>query len=145
MMLTPTKGTDSRGVRPRARECVVSPSRVVSNPPAYSYKPRPFHRRDQREPEHRINERIRAREVRVIVAATGAQLGVMRTDEAIAKAKSYGLDLVEVAANAQPPVCRIVDYGKYRYEQAKQEKERKHAVTKVKKSSSARTSTSMTT
>jgi translation initiation factor IF-3 len=95
-------------------------------------KPRPFHRRDQREPEHRINERIRAREVRVIVAATGAQLGVMRTDEAIAKAKSYGLDLVEVAANAQPPVCRIVDYGKYRYEQAKQEKERKHAVTKVK-------------
>jgi translation initiation factor IF-3 len=95
-------------------------------------KPRPFQRRDNREPEHRINERIRAREVRVIVAATGDQLGVMRTEDAIRKAKSYGLDLVEVAASAQPPVCRIVDYGKFRYEQAKHDKERKHTVTKVK-------------
>lgn len=72
------------------------------------------------------------REVRVILAATGDQLGVMRTDDAIQKAKSYGLDLVEVAPNAQPPVCRIVDYGKFRYEQAKHEKDRKHSVTKVK-------------
>ena len=56
----------------------------------------------------------------------------MRTEDAIRKAKEYGLNLVEVAPNAQPPVCRIVDYGKYRYEIAKQEKERKHTVSKVK-------------
>ena len=72
------------------------------------------------------------REVRVILAATGEQLGVMRTEDAVQKAKSYGLDLVEVAPNAQPPVCRIVDYGKFRYELAKHEKDRKHSVTKVK-------------
>ncbi|HEY8898824.1 MAG TPA: translation initiation factor IF-3 [Chthoniobacterales bacterium] len=95
-------------------------------------KPRPFQRRDNREPEHRINERIRVREVRVVLAATGEQLGVMRTEDAIRKAKSYGLDLVEVASNAVPPVCRIVDYGKFRYDLAKQEKERKHTVSKVK-------------
>jgi translation initiation factor IF-3 len=56
----------------------------------------------------------------------------MRTEDAIRKAKSYGLDLVEVASNAVPPVCRIVDYGKFRYDLAKQEKERKHTVSKVK-------------
>ena len=56
----------------------------------------------------------------------------MRTEDAIRKAKSYGLDLVEVASNAVPPVCRIVDYGKFRYDLAKQEKERKHVVSKVK-------------
>lgn len=56
----------------------------------------------------------------------------MRTEDAIQKARSYGLDLVEVASNATPPVCRIVDYGKFRYEQAKHEKDRKHSVTKVK-------------
>lgn len=56
----------------------------------------------------------------------------MRTEDAIRKAQSYGLDLVEVAATAQPPVCRIVDYGKFRYELAKHEKEKKHTVNKVK-------------
>jgi translation initiation factor IF-3 len=56
----------------------------------------------------------------------------MRTEDAVRKAKSYGLDLVEVASNAVPPVCRIVDYGKFRYDLAKQEKERKHVVSKVK-------------
>ncbi|PAZ00111.1 MAG: translation initiation factor IF-3 [Spartobacteria bacterium AMD-G4] len=80
----------------------------------------------------RINERIRAREVRVILAATNEQLGVMRLDDAIRRARSFGLDLVEIAPNAQPPVCRIVDFGKFRYDLAKQEKEKKHVVTKVK-------------
>jgi translation initiation factor IF-3 len=70
--------------------------------------------------------------VRVILAATNEQLGVMRLDEAIRRARSYGLDLVEIAPNAQPPVCRIVDFGKFRYDLAKQEKEKKHAVSKVK-------------
>ncbi len=68
----------------------------------------------------------------MIVAATNTQLGVLRTDDAIKKAKSYGLDLVEVASTANPPVCRIVDYGKFCYDLAKQEKEKKHAVSKVK-------------
>jgi translation initiation factor IF-3 len=70
--------------------------------------------------------------VRVIVAATNEQLGVMRLDEAIRRARGLGLDLVEIAPNAQPPVCRIVDFGKFRYDLAKQEKEKKHTVSKVK-------------
>lgn len=82
--------------------------------------------------DHRINDRIRAREVRVVIAATNEQLGVLKIEDALRKAKSLGLDLVEVASTANPPVCRIVDYGKFRYEQAKQEKEKKQTVSKVK-------------
>jgi translation initiation factor IF-3 len=70
--------------------------------------------------------------VRVILAATNEQLGVMRLDDAIRRARGLGLDLVEIAPNAQPPVCRIVDFGKFRYDLAKQEKEKKHTVSKVK-------------
>lgn len=62
--------------------------------------------------------------MRVILAATNEQLGVMRLDEAIRRARALGLDLVEIAPNAQPPVCRIVDFGKFRYDLAKQEKEK---------------------
>ncbi|MCX6969645.1 MAG: translation initiation factor IF-3 [Verrucomicrobia bacterium] len=80
----------------------------------------------------RINERIRAREVRVIVASSNEQLGVLRLDEAIRRARSMGLDLVEIAPNAQPPVCRIVDFGKFRYDLSKQEKDKKQTTTKVK-------------
>ena len=72
----------------------------------------------------RVNERIRAPKVRV-VSADGAQLGVMNTREAVEKAKSIGLDLVEVAGNADPPVCRVVDYGKWKYEQSKLKKSNK--------------------
>ena len=68
----------------------------------------------------------------MILAATNEQLGVMRLDDAIRRARSLGLDLVEIAPNAQPPVCRIVDFGKFRYDLAKQEKEKKHVVSKVK-------------
>ncbi|MFM8715758.1 MAG: translation initiation factor IF-3 [Spartobacteria bacterium] len=68
----------------------------------------------------------------MILAATNEQLGVMRLDEAIRRARALGLDLVEIAPNAQPPVCRIVDFGKFRYDLAKQEKEKKHSVSKVK-------------
>jgi len=66
----------------------------------------------------RINERIRAREIRVI-DAEGEPVGVMTPEDALARAQEDGLDLVEVAPNAQPPVCRIMDYGKYKYEQKK--------------------------
>jgi translation initiation factor IF-3 len=72
----------------------------------------------------RINGKIRAREVRV-VGDDGAQLGIFPLSDAINLARSKGVDLVEVAPNAQPPVCRVVDFGKYRYEQAKREKESK--------------------
>jgi translation initiation factor IF-3 len=74
----------------------------------------------------RVNGKIRAREVRVI-DSDKKQLGVLSLGEAITLARSRGVDLVEIAPNATPPVCRLVDFGKYRYEQAKQEKEaRKH-------------------
>lgn len=70
----------------------------------------------------RINEKIRAREVRVI-GSDGEQLGIMSGREAQQLAYEKHLDLVEIAPTAKPPVCRIMDYGKYRYEQQKREKE----------------------
>lgn len=70
----------------------------------------------------RINEEIRAREVRVI-GSDGEQLGIMSGHEAQQLAYEKHLDLVEIAPTAKPPVCRIMDYGKYRYEQQKREKE----------------------
>jgi translation initiation factor IF-3 len=69
-----------------------------------------------------VNEGIRAREVRLI-GANGDQLGVKTRQEAMEIAANVNLDLVLVAPNAKPPVCRIMDYGKYRYEQQKKEKE----------------------
>jgi len=66
----------------------------------------------------RVNERIRDAQVRVI-GADGEQLGVMSSDEARQRAEEAGLDLVEVAASSSPPVCRIMDYGRYKYEQKK--------------------------
>ena len=79
---------------------------------------------DPKEP--RINERIRVPQVRLI-GAEGEQLGVMSNLEAMTRAREAGLDLVEVAAAARPPVCRVMDFSKYKYEQAKKGKEaRKH-------------------
>ena len=62
-----------------------------------------------------INEQIRDKEVRLI-GADGAQLGIMSAKEAMFKAQEAGLDLVKIAPQAKPPVCKIIDYGKYRYE-----------------------------
>jgi translation initiation factor IF-3 len=81
----------------------------------------------------RVNGKIRAREVRVI-GIDGKQLGILSLGDALTMARANGVDLVEIAPNATPPVCRLVDYGKFRYEQAKRDKESKkhqHA-TKVK-------------
>jgi translation initiation factor IF-3 len=72
----------------------------------------------------RVNGKIRAREVRVI-GTDGKQLGVLALGDALNMARAAGVDLVEIAANATPPVCRLVDFGKYRYEQAKRDKESK--------------------
>ncbi|MDR1777701.1 MAG: translation initiation factor IF-3 [Desulfovibrio sp.] len=81
----------------------------------------------------RRNEMIRARELRVI-GVEGEQLGILQRGDAIAMAKEAGLDLVEVAATSDPPVCRIMDYGKFRYEQQKkkQEARKKQTVVQIK-------------
>ena len=71
-----------------------------------------------------INERIRDREVR-LVSESGEQLGIMPSREALKLAREADLDLVKIAPNAKPPVCKIIDYGKYRYELARKEKEAK--------------------
>ncbi|HEY3602937.1 MAG TPA: translation initiation factor IF-3 [Chthoniobacterales bacterium] len=80
----------------------------------------------------RVNGRIRAREVRVILGSTGEQLGVMKLSDALKRAQSMDLDLVEVAPTANPPVCKIVDFGKFRYDISKQVKDRRSAGTKLK-------------
>ena len=79
----------------------------------------------------RKNDRIRAREVRVI-DPKGNQLGIMDRDQALSLARQYGLDLVEIAAAATPPVCRILDFGKYMYELAKKSKDKATSTTKIK-------------
>ena len=71
-----------------------------------------------------INEQIRDKEVRLI-GPDGAQLGIMSAREAMSKAQEAGLDLVKIAPQAKPPVCKIIDYGKYKYELARKEKEAK--------------------
>lgn len=74
--------------------------------------------------ELQINEQIRDKEVRLI-GADGEQLGIVSAKEAQKLAEEAGLDLVKIAPTAKPPVCKIIDYGKYRYEQARKEKEAK--------------------
>ena len=71
-----------------------------------------------------INEQIRDKEVRLI-GKNGEQLGIMSSRDALELARKEDLDLVKVAPNAKPPVCKIIDYGKYRYEMARKEKEAK--------------------
>ena len=81
-----------------------------------------------KQPEVRVNERIRVPQVRVI-GEDGSQVGVLPVREALALAQSRGLDLVEVAATSRPPVCRIMDYGKFKYEQnrrARKAKKKQH-------------------
>ena len=88
--------------------------------------PRRFDRRPPERDPTRINERIGARQVRLI-GADGEQVGILDRDEALARAREADLDLVEVAAQADPPVCRLLDYSKYKYEQEQKAKAaRKH-------------------
>lgn len=78
------------------------------------------HNRRRNSDDHRTNHDIRYEEIRLI-DPDGEQLGVVSSKEAYMKAKDMGLDLVEVAPKANPPVCRIMDYGKYKYQQSKKE------------------------
>ena len=88
--------------------------------------PRRFDRQPPERDPTRINERIRVPEVRLI-DENGQQVGIMRTQDALRQAMERDLDLVEVAPDAKPPVCRILDYSKYKYEQnQKQKAARKH-------------------
>ena len=87
--------------------------------------------RESQDEGARINKRIRAFEVRVI-DPDGEQLGVMRLEDALDSAQGFGLDLVEVAPNARPPVCKIMDYGKYKYEMSKKAQKSKSARVELK-------------
>ena len=83
--------------------------------------PRKFDRRPPERDQTRINDRIRVPEVRLI-GDDGKQIGIVKTSEAVAYAQERDLDLVEVAPEARPPVCRVLDYSKYKYEQAQKQK-----------------------
>ena len=88
--------------------------------------PKRFDRRPPERDPTRINERIRVPEVR-LVGEDGKQIGVIKTPEALSYAQERNLDLVEVAPDARPPVCRVLDYSKYKYEQEQKQKQaRKH-------------------
>ncbi len=107
-----------------------------SGPPGPSF-PRPRFPRaplvNPNKDEHRINERIRVPQVRLI-DEVGGQVGVVPTFEALQMARDKGLDLMEVSPNASPPVCKICDYGKFKYEKKKKEHiaKKKQTVIKVK-------------
>ncbi len=79
----------------------------------------------------RVNREIKAKEVRVITE-DGKQIGILGLYEALKEAEKVGLDLVEISPNAKPPVCKIIDYGKFRYKQTKKEKESKKTQHQVK-------------
>ena len=87
-------------------------------------KPRFIRRQFKKKVRHRVNEGIRIPEVRVI-GPDGSQIGVMNTRDALEKAYSMGLDLVEVSASSRPPVCKILDYGKFKYDLKKKQRESK--------------------
>ena len=79
----------------------------------------------------RCNERIKAQEVRLI-SPEGNMIGVVPIEEALAEARKYGLDLIEISPNANPVVCRILDFGKYQYETSKKQKSSKSSTVKLK-------------
>lgn len=83
-----------------------------------------FNKNRHKEPTDIVNEAIRDREV-LVIGSDGTQLGVMSRRDALQKAYDEDLDLLCVAPNAQPPVCKIIDYGRYRFEQQKKEREAK--------------------
>lgn len=85
---------------------------------------RGFGREDMRPTGPRMNERIRISPIRLI-DENGEQAGVVETQDALRRARDLGMDLVEMAADSRPPVCRIMDYGRYKYEQSKKEKANK--------------------
>ncbi len=106
----------------------------ASSPP-FSPRPPRFSRSvpnpNQSKDEHRINERIRVPQVRLI-DEKGGQVGVVDTRQALQMARDKGLDLMEISPNASPPVCKILDYGKFKYEKKKKEQQAKKKQTVIK-------------
>jgi translation initiation factor IF-3 len=94
-------------------------------------RPNRNHAKAQKNTFIRCNDRIRVAEVRLI-GTDGNMIGIVPTDEARAEARRAGLDLIEISPNAVPPVCRILDFGKYQYETTKKQKTNKTSTTKVK-------------
>lgn len=92
--------------------------------------PRRFDRRPPERDNTRVNERIRVKEVRLI-GDDGQQIGVLPTEEALRYAQERDLDLVEVSPESRPPVCRVLDYSKYKYEQAQKAKQTKKHQTQI--------------
>ncbi|WP_296347718.1 translation initiation factor IF-3 [Winogradskyella sp.] len=90
---------------------------------------RNFNRREVKEDKHRINSKIRSEEVRVV--GDNVEVGIYPTRKALSMADEQGLDLVEISPNANPPVCKIMDYKKFLYEQKKRDKALKSKATKV--------------
>src|SRR2546421_541180 len=111
-------GPRRKSGRPRPRNINLGGGAIATG---FRGRGRPDFRRG---PVIRINERIRVPQVRV-VGDDGEQFGVMETRDAIRRAREQGMDLVEVAPNAEPPVCKIVDFGKFQYEQKKKANEAK--------------------
>jgi translation initiation factor IF-3 len=108
---------------------------LLSNARVFAFSYRPHKESEAIAPppatnEPRINDRIRAREVR-LVDPDGGQLGIKALPEALQIARDMDLDLVEVAANANPPVCRIMDYGKFKFEAAQKARESRRKSTNV--------------
>ena len=116
-----------------ARFCIRPVPVILTSEFLIANRPKNRNQRFNREPEIRHNKFIRAREVRLI-GPDGNQVGVLDTRDALRKAMDYGLDLVEISPNAVPPVCRIMDYGKHKFELDRKKKEarKKQAVVKVK-------------
>ncbi|MDB4752266.1 translation initiation factor IF-3 [Winogradskyella sp. KYW1333] len=90
---------------------------------------RSYNRREAQEDKHRINSKIRAEEVRVV--GDNVEVGIYSTKQALTIADEQGLDLVEISPNATPPVCKVMDYKKFLYEQKKREKALKSKASKV--------------
>lgn len=88
--------------------------------------------RGLKEPQHRTNQKIRSREVRIVNEGQGFEKGVYSTREALNIAENLGLDLVEINDKANPPICQIIEYSKFLYEQKKKEKELKNKTHKTK-------------
>lgn len=124
-----TPSSPSGPSNPSSPSSPSGPPRPPFPRPRFSRGPIPTFNKD----EHRINERIRVPQVRLI-DEKGEQVGIVPTQEALQMARERGLDLMEISPNAQPPVCKICDYGKFKYEKKKKDHiaKKKQTVIKVK-------------
>ena len=114
-------------------EVTLQAQSLVNNRKANTIARRPHNAPPTRDTGPRINEKIRSPEIRLI-GAEGENLGVVSPDQALGLAEEAGLDLVEISPNATPPVCKIMDFGKFKYEQQKRESEarKKQKIIEVK-------------